>query len=399
MAIINANFTTQTSGIAVPVPGTVGNDLLRVNDVNPDFYMLNSEDSVLYRILSLLAREADAMQPQFWYFEDDLNAVTTTINGAEANPAEATLVVDDALLVVGQVVHVARTGENMLVVSANSATSFEFERGYQGTTAAAILDEDLIVILPAVLEDGGAPKNGIASLPTKKDQFVSFASQSISSTQLQEATNMLNGAGQLSAQYAKQTLDLMRKMNALIRHSKKSLDASFAAGVTTAAAYHTDGLEQLITTDAELSINGLDWAELNEVFNAAFVPTSSSMEKMLILSQYGYSKINNIVWNHYTTNGTPVFNKTLGALMTTVQLDGGGILNVVCDKHSFYPNNVGKQGYLLDMPNIGMKKMTGFDLAWREVPKDEYRVEKHELSDSIALMLKHPSLHRTISFA
>jgi hypothetical protein len=85
--------------------------------------------------------------------------------------------------------------------------------------------------------------------------------------------------------------------------------------------------------------------------------------------------------------------------MSTVQLDGGGILNVVCDKHSFYPNNVGKQGYVLDMPNIGMKKMAGFDLAWREVPKDEYRVEKHELSDSIALMLKHASLHRTISFA
>ncbi len=69
MAIINANFTTQSSGIAVPVPGTVGNDLLRVNDVNPDFNMLNSEDSVLYRILALLAREEDAKQPQFWYFE------------------------------------------------------------------------------------------------------------------------------------------------------------------------------------------------------------------------------------------------------------------------------------------------------------------------------------------
>lgn len=399
MAIINANFTTQSSGIAVPVPGTVGNDLLRVNDVNPDFNMLNSEDSVLYRILSLLAREADATQPQFWYFEDDLNAVTTTVNGAEASTSEATVVMDDALIAVGQVVHNVRSGENMLCIAVNTAPSYEFERGYQGTTAAAILDEDLIAILPAVLEDGGAPKDWIGNLPTKKDQFVSFVSQSIKSTDLQEATNMLNGAGQLSAQYAKCTTDLMRKMNLLVRHSKKSLDAGFAAGVTTNAAYHMDGLEQLITTNTELPIVGLDWAGLNTAFNAAFVPTSSSMEKMLILSQYAYSKINNLVWGHFVDGGTPTFQKTFGALMSSIQLDGGGIIHLVADKHSFYPNNLGKQGYLLDMANVGMKKMANFDLSWREVPKDEYRTEKHELSDSIALMLKHASLHRTLTFA
>ena len=398
MALINANFTTQTSGIAVPTPGTVGSDLLRVNDVNPDFNMLNSEDSVLYRILALLAREEDAKQPQFWYFEDDLNAVTDTVNGAIDDSA-TTLVMDNQLLVKGQVIFNPATDEAMLVTAASSAPSYTVERGYQGTTAAAVGDGALIAILPAVLEDGGAPKDGIASLPTKIDQMVSFASQSIKSTDLQEATEMLNGAGQLSSQYAKATTNLMQKMNALIRHSKKSLDAGFAGGVTTAAAYHTDGLEQLITTDAELSISGLDWAELNEKFNAAFTPTSSSVEKLLVISQYGYSKINNLVWNHYTEGGTPKFDKTLGALMSTVQLDGGGVMHVVCDKHSFYPNNLGKQGYLLDMANIGMKKMSGFDLNWREVPKDEYRVEKHELSDSIALLLKHASLHRTITFA
>jgi hypothetical protein len=398
MAIINANFTTQTSGIAVPVPGTVGNDLLRVNDVNPDFNMLNSEDSVLYRIMSLLAREEDATQPQFWYFEDDLNAVTDTVNGA-INDSVTTLVMDNSLLAKGQVIFNPATDELMLVTVATSAPSYTVERGYQGSTATAVGDGALIAILPAVLEDGGAPKDWIGNLPTKKDQMVSFASQAIKSTDLQEATNMLNGAGQLSAQYAKCTTDLMRKMNALVRHSKKSLDAGFAGGVTTNAAYHMDGLEQLITTDSELAITGLDWAGLNAAFNPAFTPTSSSMEKTVVLSQYAYSKINNLVWGHFVEGGTPTFQKTLGALMSSVQLDGGGILHLVADKHSFYPNNLGKQGYVLDMANIGMKKMSDFDLSWREVPKDEYRTEKHELTDSIALMLKHASLHRTISFA
>ena len=398
MAIINANFTTQSTGIAVPVPGTVGNDLLRVNDVNPDFNMLNSEDSVLYRLLALMAREEDATQPQFWYFEDDLNAVTDTVNGALIDSA-TTLVMDNSLLAKGQVVFNPTTNEAMLVTTATSAPSYTVERGYMGTTAGAVADGALLAILPAVLEDGGAPKDWIGNLPTKKDQFVSFVSQAIKSTDLQEATQMLNSAGQLSAQYAKCTTDLMRKMNLLIRHSKKSLDAGFAGGVTTNAAYHMDGLEQLITTNTELPITGLDWAGLNTAFNAAFVPTSSSMEKMLVLSQYAYSKINNLVWGHFVDGGTPTFQKTFGALMSSVQLDGGGILHLVADKHSFYPNNLGKQGYMLDMANVGMKKMSSFDLSWREVPKDEYRTEKHELSDSIALMLKHASLHRTLTFA
>jgi len=360
--------------------------------------MLNSEDSVLYRILSLLAREADATQPQFWYFEDDLNAVTDTVNGEVAADG-TTLIMDNSLLAKGQVVFNPRTNDAALVTVATAAPSYTVERAYMGTTGAIWLDGDTIAILPAVLEDGGAPKDWVGNLPTKKDQLVSFVSQSIKSTDLQEATNMLNGAGQLSAQYAKCTTDLMRKMNLLIRHSKKSLDPGFAGGVTTNAAYHTDGLEQLITTNTELPIVGLDWAGLNTAFNAAFVPTSSSMEKMLILSQYAYSKINNLVWGHFVDGGTPTFQKTFGALMSSIQLDGGGIIHLVADKHSFYPNNLGKQGYLLDMANVGMKKMANFDLSWREVPKDEYRTEKHELSDSIALMLKHESLHRTLTFA
>lgn len=398
MALINANFTTQTAGIAVPVPGTVGSDLLRVNDVNPDFNMLNSQDSVLYRLLTLLAREEDATQPQFWYFEDDLNAVTDTVNGEVAADG-TTLIMDNQLLVKGQVVFNPRTNDAALVTVATSAPSYTVERDYQGTTGEIWLDGDLIALLPAVLEDGGAPKDGIANLPTKIDQMVSFASQSIKSTDLQEVTDMLNGAGQLSAQYAKQTTDLMRKMNLLIRHSKQSLDTSFAGGLTSAAAYHTDGLEQLITTNSELPASGLDWESFNHAFNPAYTATSSSVEKTLILSQYAYSKVNKVVWDHYVEGGTPTFMNTLGALMSTIQLDGGGIAHVICDKHSFYPNNLGKQGYLLDMANVGMKKMSGFDLAWREVPKDEYRSEKHELSDSIAVLLKHASLHRTITFA
>jgi hypothetical protein len=398
MSIINANFTTQTSGIAVPAPTVVGSDLLRVNDVNPDFNMLNSEDSVLYRILALLAREEDAKQPQFWYFEDDLNAVTDTVNGGVAADG-TTLIMDNSLLAKGQVICVPSTNELILVTVATAAPSYTVERAYQGTTGAIIPDGALVAILPAVLEDGGAPKDWVSNLPTKKDQLVSFVSQAIKSTDLQEATNMLNGAGQLSSQYAKCTTDLMRKMNLLIRHSKKSLDTGFAGGVTTNAAYHMDGLEQLITTDTELPLVGLDWAGLNTAFNAAFTPTSSSMEKMLILSQYAYSKINNLVWGHFVEGGTPTFQKTFGALMSSIQLDGGGIIHLVADKHSFYPSNLGKQGYLLDMANVGMKKMANFDLSWREVPKDEYRTEKHELSDSIAVLLKHASLHRTLSFA
>lgn len=394
MAVTLANFNTQYSGIAVPVPGTVGDDLLRVNDVNPNFNMLNSDSTILYKLLNLFAREEDATQPQYWYFEDDLIEVKTTINGA-VNDAVTTIVLDDALAVQGTVFAPATTTEKILVTAVTGVTC-TVERGYQGSTAAAITDGVEIWMFPPVLEDGGAPKDGLYQLPDKLDNYVSFASTSLKSTELQEATEMLNGTGQLAPQYARATTLLMRQLDQLIRRSEKSLDASFAAG--DGAAYHTAGLDALITTNSELSDTGLDWYEFNSEFNDTFLPTNSSAEKLLVLSQYGFDKVNNVCWDRWTSK--PEFETTLGATIAKISLSGGGIIHVAADKYGFNSNNVGTQGYLLDLPNVGLKKMRGFDLAWRDVPRDETRSEKHELSDSVSVMMKHGgTLHRTITFA
>jgi len=151
MSYLQNNLNTQLSGIAVPGLGTAGSDLLRINDVDPEFKLLNDGTALLYRTLALLGTDMSAEQPQYWFFNDDQYAVTTTANGALSDSA-TTLVVVDAIGVVDTAIGNPATGEIMLI-TAVSGTSWTVTRGYQGTTAAIVADGADIALIGTTLED------------------------------------------------------------------------------------------------------------------------------------------------------------------------------------------------------------------------------------------------------
>jgi len=398
MAVLNANFNTQTSGIAVPALTVVGNDLLRVMDVNPDFKGLNTPDAVFYKLLTTLSRVPDVTQPKFHYFEDDLVPDVTTLDGG-INDSVTSITLDDELAVVGAVIDLPVGDERMLITAVGGSGVYTVERGYQGTTATAHLDAAVVGIMPSTLEDGGAPKESVVRFPDLKEQYVAFVSESIAATDLQEATNMLNSTGQMSSQFAKITSGLMRKMNRAIMRQEISLDAGFAAGVTGNAAYYGDGLDALVTTSTELSSTSLTLNDLQTAFEPQFDATASSPTKWLVVSPYGYKRINEIEQKNYDEGGHPSFNPVLGALVQRIVLPSGNFVNIVRDQHSFYNDNVGTQGYLLDLAHVGITKHKNFDLMWRDVAKTEYHSEKKELFDSFAVLCNHGgSVHSKITF-
>lgn len=391
MAYLPNSMNTQFTGIAVPALGTAGNDLLRINEVDPDFNFLNDGSALLYRMLTMYRKDTPSTQPQYWFFEDDQYAVKTTVNGQVA--ADGTSVVlDDAIAIAGSVLFFPATNDYALVTAVSSATC-TVERDYMGATGAIIADGAEVVLLGSTLEEGGTAKGGISQLPTKVDNYISFFSQSVNSTDVQEVTNMLNGVGQVNGEFAKQTLHVMRQADFALRHSKGLLDADFAS--TSKPAYYTKGLEQYITTNAELPATGMTWYDLNAQLNDAFLPTNSSPAKTLILSQSAYSKLNKVAWDRWTAN--PAFESTLGATMAQIALDGGGIVDVVLDKHGF--TNSGKQGYLLDMAYVSVKPLQNFEMNWRDITLPTDHGVKHEVFGSTSMCVKLPALHRTITFA
>ena len=101
-----------------------------------------------------------ANNAKFNWLEDDLGARWDAINAAAGYAdSDTKMVVDNgAYFSVGDVVKVPRTGENMLVSVVNpdgdNVNELTFVRAFGTTTAAAIVDNDPLVIVGNVNEEG-----------------------------------------------------------------------------------------------------------------------------------------------------------------------------------------------------------------------------------------------------
>ena len=383
-------FNTQTSGIEVGdgAFSQSATQLLRVADVDPQFNMLNDGSSLFYRLLSMLSTEEAASQPRYEFFEDDKYATRTTIGTVSSSTS---IILDDAIAIVNTVLYNIRTGEAMLVTAVSGATC-TIEREYQGTTEVALAEDDVVLLLGARLPEGGDANGGIAQLPTMGWNYVSFYSQGLSVTDVQDLSEMLNGSGQSSNEFRKQTMNLMEQMDNDLRWGTRSYDAA-----TGGRIYHTNGFNAWAATN-RISLSGaLDWYDFNDNLNAMFEPTSSSPTKTLLCGQGLFSAINKVAWDRWTAN--PAFESTLGATMGTIALDGGGLVNLVLDKYGFATGtSLTNKGFLIDMNTVSLKPYTGFDLQWREVTQPESHTNRYEVFGSASLKMIHEENNAVITY-
>lgn len=387
-------FNTQTTGITVG-DGSFSQtttQLLRIADVDPQFNMLNDGSSLFYRMMAMLATEEAATQPRYEFFADDKYATRTTVNYQAGYDAAATSIkVDDAIGVVNGVLYNVRTGEAMYI-TAVSDTDLTVVRGHQGTTAAAIVDGDTLLALGAFLPEGADANGGIFQLPTMDWNYVSFYSQGVSATDVQDLTAMLNGAGQSAGEFRKQTQNLMEQMDNDLRWSTRSY-----AAVSNGRVYHTNGFNSWVTTNRIDLEGALDWYDFNENFNPMFEPTSSSPTKILLCGQGLFSAINKVCWDRWTAN--PAFESTLGATMGTIALDGGGMLNIVLDKYGFASGTpLTNKGFVIDMNTVKLKPYTGFDLSWREVTQPQSHTRRWEVFGSSSLKMIHEENNAVVEY-
>ena len=384
----NGAYNTQTSGIATPALGSVQDNYLRIPDVDPMFYDLNNGDALLWRILASISAGEPATQRKYEFYEDDQLANKTTVNGEVAIDGTS-LTLDDNLASEDSVLRFPQTGENVLV-TAKSGSTLTIERSYQGTTAAIIPDGTDAIIGLIALEEGGDAKTGISGLPTMVDNYVSAFSDGFTVSESQSLTDMLNGVGQYSYSMRKKNSLIMRQMDEVIRGSRGTLDTDFAG--TGKPAYHTKGLEQFITGGSELP-SDLTWYDLNTQFNDAFDETNSSGTKMLFTSSELFGKINAVARDKVVPN---VYDSTFGSIISRIQLDSGGMVDLVRDYKGFQ-SSYGTQGYLLDMPFVELKSLNGMDLIWREVTLANQHDFSYEVYGSTSVCVKLPSLHRKVT--
>ncbi len=128
----------------------------RVIDMSDEIALLQPSAAPLTVLLMRLQKKI-AINPKFEWLEDDLTAKWDQINKSGGYDKDDTdLVVDNAVyFTVRDIVKVPRTGEVMCVTAVNTTTNtITVIRGYGTTSAAALNDDDYLVIIGNANEEG-----------------------------------------------------------------------------------------------------------------------------------------------------------------------------------------------------------------------------------------------------
>lgn len=106
-----------------------------------EILLLNPNSTPLINLLGF----SDAVtQTNHQWFEDEVYADETTVNGAQTNVATSVTVADGSIFRVG---HVIKIGDELLYVSAVAGNVLTVTRGYASTTAAAITDLSKVEVM------------------------------------------------------------------------------------------------------------------------------------------------------------------------------------------------------------------------------------------------------------
>jgi hypothetical protein len=157
-------------------PGDIGSNQVK-RDVATRIYLQDPTAAPFTALLSQLAKRKATSSKIEWY-SDVLNPSWDAINNAAGYAAgDTSIVVDNgAYFNVYDLVKVPRTGE-VLLVTAVSTNTLTVVRGYGTTSAAALVDNDPLLLLGPAMEDG------LTTAPTAKS-----TQQVLVTNQLQEFT-------------------------------------------------------------------------------------------------------------------------------------------------------------------------------------------------------------------
>lgn len=396
MALIAIPMNTQTTGIAVSSGAFDQTDLLRIPDVDPNFYYM-SKGHVFFKLLQLIGGRDSVTQPRQEFFNDD-KFETVLIPNADYNNSVTTVVATVSNAVAPRaVLYNSRTGE-ALYVTAVSGASMTVVRGHQGTSADTIVAAtDKLIVLETSLPEGAVAGEGIAKLPVKDYCVTSFYSETVSGTDLQEATKMLNESGKIAGQMADYTNKLLEQMDNSIRWSTRDVDTSTGGEGTL---YYTGGFNSTVTTNSVDLVGTLTWQDFNDELNAIYDQSESSPMKFLICGPTLYDKINTISWQHHVGNDSvPVFEPTLGAYLKDIQLSQGGKVKLIRDPYGFSSaKGMAAQGFLVDPAFINMIQFQNWDMVWRDVSVKEGHTKRTEVFGSLGLKISREEAHATVAW-
>lgn len=168
-----------------------------VIDMSDTIALLQPNEEPFMSFLKIAKRNTEvATNPKFEWMEDDLLARWDKVNNAAGYDNAATqIVVDNAVYFsVNDVVKIPRTGEVFLVTAVNTTSNtLTVKRGYGVTAAAAINDNDDLVIIGNANEEGSGTREIKSTKEVPMYNYTQIFKTPFGVTNTENATKMYGG--------------------------------------------------------------------------------------------------------------------------------------------------------------------------------------------------------------
>ena len=393
---VSLPYTTRTSGVDV----FDSDNLFRQREIDSSISMLNKDDGTFLKVLNLFSTKEPVNQPLYFWVEDEHLPIHTAVNySAGYSASDTSIVVDDSrLFVVNSEVHVTRTLENMLVTAVDySAHTITVTRGWNGTPAAALTDNDILVGGVAHLAENADANEGTGRVPdTEKYNFVSRFSESFKISHMQEVAAMYEtGEGQVASipwEVANKMFECKRKVNkALLFQHRGTTTTSDGTIYCSQGFIHY--VEDNVLNIGEKNDN-LSWPILSDYFDELFDPTASSGEKLCLAGNYLFGSLVRM----QRDMSAPVesyYDENVGTDVLRIQTEEGNSVAVMRDKFGF-PAAEGLAGWgiVVDMAYAYLREYVNEPMTWRpNVQHAKAHFRQDEYWGSFSLELRHPEVH------
>lgn len=328
-----------------------------------------------------------AKNPKYSWMEDDLGARWDAINNGAgyANNATSIIVDNGDYFSAGDQVKVPRTGEVMLV-TAVATNTLTVTRGFGVTAAAALVDNDPIVIIGNVNEEGSGTRTLKSTLEVEVFNYTQIFKTPFGVTNTQNSTDMFGGQD-LSYQQKKKGIEHMVDMERAFMFGEKKLDTS---GSHPKRA--TGGLLSFLNQNNYDASGALTQSEFDQnVAELAFRYGSS--EKLMLCSARVLSVINGWATGKLQIQqGEDTFGLSVTKYVTPF-----GVLNLVY--HPLLEGAVyGGYGVILDVENIKNRPLQGRDTKLEtNIQANDEDQRKDQYLTEAGLQVSLPKTHAVVT--
>lgn len=355
-------ITGAVSTYSVDNPEYDHGTMFRLRDIEEMLNWRNSRSAVFYRILEEIRRGDEATQPRKEWAERDKAPNFVVVKTAANSSATSIDVFDAYQCVAGDVLRNDRTGEIMRVSATSDgdtlafAATAGFGRGFENSTAAAVLISDNLTKIGRSLAEEGTAPDVRAPVPEEHWNYPNPVVKAWSVTSMQQNSKMLDGVGQIDERWAESMWELMEEFNGSLIFSKRNRVVEAEGNL-----YTMNGLDEQVRTHSidYSSIVLPGWSQLNEGISPLFDAGASSNFKVALCGQGAYNTFVEAArmagikeMNKETLNGTPVM---------VIEVDGGTIA-LTKDYRTFSGPVLSASMRIIDLAHVSIHYYAGHDL-------------------------------------